>query len=161
MISRRTGSALLAALMLGAAPAALAAQTPAVPAAPAAAPTSAAAPEEEGEAEEIVVTGVAPRGSVPGPIRPEQELTAADVRSYGVSSVSELLTELAPQTNAAGGAPVVLLNGKRVSSFAEIQDIPARRSRASRSCRRRCRSAMASSPTRRSSTSSRASASDR
>jgi hypothetical protein len=62
---------------------------------------------------------------VPGDIRPEQQLSAADVRSYGVSSVSDLLNELAPQTNAGGGAPVVLLNGKRISSFQEIEDIPS------------------------------------
>lgn len=77
------------------------------------------------EGEDIVVTGQAPRGSVIGAIKPEQQLNAGDIRALGVASVSELIAELAPQTNAAGGAPVVLLNGKRISSFSEIQDLPA------------------------------------
>ncbi|WP_336968990.1 TonB-dependent receptor [Sphingobium aromaticiconvertens] len=83
-----------------------------------------APPQDMGE-EEIVVTGQAPRGSVIGAIQPEQQFNAGDIRALGVSSVSELIAELAPQTNAAGGAPVVLLNGKRISSFSEISDLPA------------------------------------
>ncbi len=83
------------------------------------------AAEEEGAGEDIVVTGSRPRGSVVGDIPPDQTLGAADVRSYGVSSISDLLTELAPQTTSGrGGAPVTLLNGKRISGFQEIRDIP-------------------------------------
>ncbi|MCU6454408.1 TonB-dependent receptor, partial [Sphingomonas sp. A2-49] len=75
--------------------------------------------------DEIVVTGRRPPGSVVGDIPAEQTLSPADVRSYGVSSVSDLLTELAPQTRSgAGGPPVVLLDGKRISGFQEIRDIP-------------------------------------
>ncbi|MFX5252973.1 hypothetical protein ABTD06_19685, partial [Acinetobacter baumannii] len=62
-----------------------------------------------------------------GDIPPEQQLGPADIRSYGVNSVAELLTELAPQTysgRGGGGAPVVLLNGKRISGFQEIRDLP-------------------------------------
>src|SRR3546814_18889125 len=33
-----------------------------------------------------------------------------------------MIAELSPQTN---GTPVILLNGKRISSFSEIQDIPS------------------------------------
>ena len=63
---------------------------------------------------EIVVTGRRPPGSVVGDVPAEVVLSPADVRSYGVSSVSDLLTELSPQTRSgAGGAPVVLLDGKR------------------------------------------------
>lgn len=116
-----SSSALLIGLALGSAAGAQAG--PADPAPPAAATSPDENFVEEGE--EIVVTGALPRGSVPGDIRPEQQLSAADVRSYGVSSVSDLLNELAPQTNAGGGAPVVLLNGKRISSFQEIEDIPS------------------------------------
>ncbi len=88
--------------------------------------TPAAAPEaEDSEEGDIVVQGRRPPGSVVGDIPPEQTLSPADVRSYGVSSVSDLLTELAPQTRSgAGGAPVVLLDGKRISGFQEIRDIP-------------------------------------
>ena len=66
-----------------------AAQTPpAVP--PAGSPSDAAAATAEaqgeaGEGEEIVVTGRKPVGSVVGDIPPEQTLSPADIRSYGVS----------------------------------------------------------------------------
>ncbi|MDO6412756.1 TonB-dependent receptor, partial [Sphingomonas sp. BIUV-7] len=80
------------------------------------------------EEEAIVVNGQKPVGSVVGDIPAEQVLNPADVRAYGVNSISDLLTELAPQTGSnqgrGGGAPAVLLNGKRISSFAEIRDIP-------------------------------------
>ena len=115
---RNTRSIFITALLLSAAPAALQAQDAAPPAA-------AQAPGEE-EYEEIIVNGAArERGAVEGNIQPEQRLNAGDIRAFGVSSIAELLTELAPQTNAAGGSPVVLLNGKRISSFSEIQDIPS------------------------------------
>lgn len=118
-------SVTLAILMLGAAPGALMAQSDGSTATPAAQyediPHN---PAEEVDGEDIVVSGVRPRGSVIGNVEPEQQLSPADIRSYGVTSVSELITELAPQTNAAGGAPVVLLNGKRISGFSEIQDLP-------------------------------------
>jgi len=81
---------------------------------------------EEVEVEEIVVAGQKPRGSVTGDIAPEVTFNAGDVRALGVSSVSELLAELAPQTQSGGGgSPVVLLEGRRVASFREIGPIPS------------------------------------
>jgi uncharacterized membrane protein YgcG len=81
------------------------------------------APADEGE--EIVVAGQKPRGSVVGDIAPEVTLNAGDVRALGVSSVTELLDELAPQTQSGGGgSPVVLLEGRRVASLREIGPIP-------------------------------------
>ena len=44
------------------------------------------------------------------------------MRALGVTSIAEMISELSPQTN---GSPVILLNGKRISSFSEIQDIPS------------------------------------
>jgi len=75
---------------------------------------------------EIVVTGSRKLpGSVVGDIPPDQTLSPADVRSFGVNSIADLLTELAPQTRSGrGGAPVVLLGGKRISGFQEIRDLP-------------------------------------
>ncbi|MFC4592804.1 TonB-dependent receptor [Sphingobium tyrosinilyticum] len=102
----RRSASLMLFLTMGASPAALMAQTD--------------APQEEGE--EIIVTGQPQRGSVIGNIKPEQQLSAADVRALGVTSISEMISELSAQTN---GTPVVLLNGKRISSFSEIQDIPS------------------------------------
>lgn len=123
-------------LALGTAPAALAAQT--TPTAPTAPTAQAQTPEPvepgsggaggtdtESEAEEIVVTGRPPPGSVPGDIKPELQLSPADIRSYGVSSVAELVTELAPQLQSVrGGQPVFLVNGRRSAGFQEIRDLP-------------------------------------
>jgi hypothetical protein len=84
--------------------------------------------DEYAEEEDIVVTGQRERGTVVGDIRPEVQLTPADIRSYGVNSVAELLEELAPQTRSGrgrgDGAPVTLLNGLRISGFSEIRDLP-------------------------------------
>jgi iron complex outermembrane recepter protein len=89
---------------------------------------AAAEGESEDEPADIVVTGSrGQRGAVVGDITPEEQLSQADIRSYGVSSVTELLNELSPQTRSgrgAGGAPVVLLNGRRISGFREIRDLP-------------------------------------
>lgn len=123
-------------LALGTAPGAWAAQaTPATPTAPTG-QTQTPPPAEPGsggaggidaeiEAEEIVVTGRAPPGSVPGDIKPELQLSPADIRSYGVSSVAELVAELGPQLQSVrGGQPVFLVNGRRSTGFQEIRDLP-------------------------------------
>lgn len=101
--------------------------------APAAAQGSAPAPVPQQDTEnysedEIVVSGEIP-GAVITEIPPEQQLTPADIRSYGVSSIGELVTALAPQTGSGrgrggGGGPVILLNGRRISSFGEIRELP-------------------------------------
>ncbi|KKW92142.1 TonB-dependent receptor [Sphingobium chungbukense] len=109
---RRSFTCLLFPLMMSAAPGALMAQTQ-QPKGPAG---------QMDDADEIVVTGQPERGAVAGNIKPEQQLSPADVRALGVTSIAEMITELSPQTN---GSPVVLLNGKRISSFSEIQDIPS------------------------------------
>ena len=90
-----------------------------------------AAPTEEDISEddssEIVVTAVR-RGSVIGDIPPENQLTQADVRATGATDINELLEALAPQLGSARGRggerPILLLNGKRISSFHEIRDLP-------------------------------------
>lgn len=76
--------------------------------------------------EDVVVVGQRQRGAVIGDVKPELQLNAGDVRALGVSSVTELLTELAPQLQSArGGSPLVLLEGRRISSFREIATLPA------------------------------------
>src|SRR5215207_4149478 len=81
---------------------------------------------EEGEA--IVVTGIR-RGSVIGDIPPENVLGTRDVRATGATDINELLEALAPQIGSARGRggerPILLLNGRRISSFRELRDIPA------------------------------------
>jgi iron complex outermembrane recepter protein len=84
--------------------------------------------DAEESSDEIVVTGQRVRGAVIGDIKPDVQLNAGDVRAFGVSSISELLSEISPQTSSGrgrgGDAPVVLLNGRRISGFAEIRDLP-------------------------------------
>ena len=67
-------------------------------------------------------------GAVVGDIQPEIQYSPAVIQSFGVSTVTELLTELAPEIRSergrGGGAPVVLLNGRRISGFNEVRDIP-------------------------------------
>jgi iron complex outermembrane receptor protein len=80
--------------------------------------------DTEVEAVTITASGK-PYGAVMGDIPPEETLSAADVRSFGVSSITDLLTELTPQTTSGlGGDPVVLLNGRRISGMGEIRDVP-------------------------------------
>jgi len=97
-------------------------------------PALAAPPKaaEAGEAvvDELVVEAPADRaGAALGDIRPELRIDEAEIQSYGVSSVAELVAQLAPQTQSGrgrsrGGMPVVLLNGARISGFAELRDLP-------------------------------------
>ena len=111
---RRSAYLILLPLLTGAAPGALIAQEVDQRTAP---------PQDDAdEGDEIIVTGQPERGAVIGDIEPEQKLSSADVRALGVTSIAELITELEPQTN---GTPIILLNGKRISSFSEIRDIPS------------------------------------
>jgi hypothetical protein len=84
--------------------------------------------DDSADEEEIVVTGQRPRGSVVGDIPPENTLDARDVRATGATSISELLDALAPQIGSVRGrggeAPVLLLDGQRISGFRELRDIP-------------------------------------
>lgn len=79
----------------------------------------------------ILVTGQSQRqrGAAVGDIPPIQQYNSGDIRALGVNSVAELLEELAPQTRSGQGRggeqPVTLLNGRRISGFREIRDIPA------------------------------------
>src|SRR5690348_5180910 len=78
--------------------------------------------------EDIVVTGKPPRGSVVGDIPPVNILDSHDVKATGASSFDELLDAIAPDIGVARGSgsarPLVLLNGRRVSSYRELRDIP-------------------------------------
>jgi len=90
---------------------------------PPAAPAEAASGPGTGE---IVVTGQRLRGEVVGNVQPELRLNEEQVRAYGASTISELVDALAPQTRSGrqDGPPIVLLNGRRISGFGEIRDLP-------------------------------------
>lgn len=102
--------------------------TQATPSTAAPARAAALAPDDSSDEEEIVVTGTRPRGAVIGDIPPENTLDARDVRATGATNINDLLDALAPQIGSVRGrggeAPVLLLNGERVSSFRELRDIP-------------------------------------
>ena len=93
-----------------------------------AAPAPAQSPPPEGDLEEVVVSGRRSPGAVIGDIPPETTLSSQDIRALGVGSVTELIAALGPQLGSSGGRgsgrPVVLLNGVRVSGFAEVRDLP-------------------------------------
>ena len=141
-------AALAAALALAAAPAAFAQITPPPPPAtspaaklPAKPPASRRAKpaaktspdeaedvkadrEDEAHAVEGLTVTAQPKaqyGAVVGDIKPEIQMSPAEIQSYGVSTVTELLNEISPQTRSDRGrgqsAPVVLLNGRRSASL--------------------------------------------
>src|SRR6476469_248518 len=77
----------------------------------------------------IVVTGSRTLpGSAVGDIPPENTLDSRDVRATGATNISEWLDAIAPEIGSArgrgAGAPVLLLNGQRISGFRELRDIP-------------------------------------
>jgi hypothetical protein len=92
------------------------------------APIAAEAVDEGTDEDEIVVVGQRDPNAVIGEIPPENSLNSRDIRAYGASSVAELLEAVGAQTHSArgrdSGPPVVLLNGKRISGFREIRDLP-------------------------------------
>jgi hypothetical protein len=94
-------------------------------------PAPAAEPSDDYGDDEgaIVVTGSRSLpGSAIGDIPPENTLDSRDVRATGATNITELLDALAPQIGSAQGrggeAPVLLLNGQRISGFRELRDIP-------------------------------------
>ena len=90
----------------------------------------------QGEAEAYddrdVIIVTAPRGSVVGDIQPEEVLDARDIMATGATSVAELLDALSPQVGSSrgrggrsgGGRPIILIEGKRVSGWRELRDLP-------------------------------------
>ncbi len=87
--------------------------------------------EESGPAGDggaIIVTAERIKGSVETDVPPVLVVDEKDIATYGASNVSDLLGALGPQTRSGGGRgngpPIMLLNGRRVSSFAEMRDLP-------------------------------------
>ena len=83
--------------------------------------------DEETTVQAVQVKGQKLPGAVVGDIKPEISYSPADIQSFGVSTVTELLSELSPEIRSdrgRGESPVVLLNGHRISGFNEISNIP-------------------------------------
>jgi iron complex outermembrane receptor protein len=87
-------------------------------------------PSRPATVSELVVTAErkAEPGAVVGDIQPDLQLQPQDVQAYGVSSITELLAELAPEIGSNSGrggeGPAILLNGRRISGFNEIRNLP-------------------------------------
>src|SRR5580658_9533975 len=68
---------------------------------------------------QVLVLGELEPGSVTGDTPPLIQFSPPQIQSFGVASVSDLLTELQPETQSARGRtdaqPVPLLNGRRIS----------------------------------------------
>jgi iron complex outermembrane recepter protein len=98
--------------------------TPAPPSRPVTAPS----PNDD-DTETVVVTAQRGKNSVQGDAVPETTLAPQDIRALGASNITEILASLGPRAGTGrgrgGGFPVVLLNGRRVSGFAEIRNIPS------------------------------------
>jgi iron complex outermembrane recepter protein len=77
--------------------------------------------------EEVIVEAAAP-GAVIGDIPPENSLNPAQIAAYGDSTINDLLNDIAQQTQSDQGrgntAPIILVNGKRVSGVNEVGDLP-------------------------------------
>ena len=76
----------------------------------------------------VTVTASRPRGAVDTDIPADVSLSAEQIQAYGASNISQLLELLEPLTRSSqgrdGGQPVLLVNGRRISGFREIQSIP-------------------------------------
>ena len=85
-------------------------------------------PEPDGDTQ-IIVTGRSLRGQVDAPQPPLLELGEEEIAAYGAGSIAELIEALSPQVSSgsgrgAGGFPVILVNGARISSFRELRSYP-------------------------------------
>ena len=134
MRSKLMLGAAVAGLLIGTMPGAALAQTQPAPT-PSPTPTpqqTHSAPAQEQGSDEfgdegaIVVNGVLP-GAVKTDVKPEVQLNPADIRAYGASNVSELITTLQAQLGSSSGRgdeqPVILISGRR-SSMNEVRDLP-------------------------------------
>ncbi|HEY8004480.1 MAG TPA: hypothetical protein VIE16_09645, partial [Phenylobacterium sp.] len=88
------------------------------------------APAKPPTVSELVVTAQpkVEAGAVVGDIAPDLQLAPEDVAAYGVSTITELLEELAPEIGSNSGrggeGPAILVNGKRISGINEIRNLP-------------------------------------
>jgi iron complex outermembrane receptor protein len=83
--------------------------------------------DQTGFNNEIVVIGTRLMGQVEAAQPPLVTLSEADIAAYGTASLAELLAAVAPQTGTGrgrGGAPVILVNGQRISNFREMAHFP-------------------------------------
>ncbi len=82
---------------------------------------------EEQPVEEIVVRAQRGPSSVPGDAVPETTLDPVEITALGASNIAEVLAALGPRAGSGrgrgSGPPVILLNGRRISSFRDVQGL--------------------------------------
>jgi hypothetical protein len=90
--------------------------------APATPPASDTPPSGEAPQEgDIIVTAPSRRGEAIGSGVPDIRIDRDEIATYGSPSIGALLGDLKPQT---GEAPVILVNGRRISGMDEISRLP-------------------------------------
>lgn len=80
------------------------------------------------EVDEVVAVGAFIKGRSLSTFKPEIVFTESDIAAYGVSSIAELLRIIDAETSSGktrrSEPPVVLINGRRVSGFRELDNYP-------------------------------------
>ena len=83
--------------------------------------------EDEQPVEEIVVRAQRGPNSVPGDAVPETTLDPVEITALGASNIAEVLAALGPRAGSGrgrgSGPPVILLNGRRIGSFRDVQGL--------------------------------------
>jgi len=115
-------------LAAGASLAALLYASAAVAAPPAAAEAKKPTPKPNTVSELVITADQRQPGEVVGDIKPDLQLAPEDVAAYGVSTITDLLDELGPEiggnSGRGGEGPAILVNGRRISGFNEIRNLP-------------------------------------
>lgn len=91
-------------------------------------PAQAGDDEIVADPDQILVVATRIKGQVDTAQPPIAVLDEEAIASYGAGSIQDLLSALSPQTSSGrgrgDGAPVVLLNGMRISGFREMRGLP-------------------------------------
>lgn len=78
--------------------------------------------------DDIIVTAQSIAGSVVSSVQAEEILDETAIASFGASNIGDLVSQLATQTRSnrgrGTGQPIILLNGRRISGFNEVRNIP-------------------------------------
>lgn len=74
----------------------------------------------------IVVTGARPAFTPIEGVAPAVTFNSADIRAFGAGSIADLLEAAEAETQSSGSTdrPLLLLNGRRISGYQEIQNFP-------------------------------------
>jgi hypothetical protein len=90
-------------------------------------PVDPATAVEEQPVDEIVVRAQRGPNSVPGDAVPETTLDPVEITALGASNIAEVLAALGPRAGSGrgrgSGPPVILLNGRRIGSFRDVQGL--------------------------------------